>query len=93
MGFRFRKRIKIAPGISLNLSRSGVSTSLGGNGLTVNVGRGKMRTTVGISGTGISYSTTSATDGDRPAEGKPARLGLWLLLAVVVLLAFLLGGK
>lgn len=28
MGFRFRKKIKIAPGISLNLSKSGVSTSV-----------------------------------------------------------------
>ncbi len=93
MGFRFRKRIKIAPGISLNLSKSGVSTSLGGKGLTVNVGRGKTRTTAGIPGTGISYSTTSARSGDRPADRQPARLGLWLLLAVVVLLAFLLGGK
>lgn len=28
MGFRFRKKIKLLPGISLNLSKSGVSTSV-----------------------------------------------------------------
>ncbi|PHM50036.1 DUF4236 domain-containing protein [Xenorhabdus miraniensis] len=30
MGFKFRKRIKIAPGIYINTSKSGVSTSIGG---------------------------------------------------------------
>ncbi|WP_317036818.1 DUF4236 domain-containing protein [Nodosilinea sp. E11] len=28
MGFRFRKKIKLLPGLSLNLSKSGISTSL-----------------------------------------------------------------
>lgn len=28
MGFRFRKKVKILPGVSLNLSKSGVSTSV-----------------------------------------------------------------
>ena len=93
MGFRFRKRIKIAPGISLNLSKSGISTSLGGKGMTVNIGRGKTRSTVGIPGTGIGYSTTTATD--VPSEDRPAavRPGLWILLAVVILLVFVLRWK
>ncbi|MEM6613962.1 MAG: DUF4236 domain-containing protein [Cyanobacteria bacterium P01_C01_bin.72] len=28
MGFRFRKKIKLLPGISINLSKSGLSTSI-----------------------------------------------------------------
>jgi hypothetical protein len=57
MGFIFRKRIKIAPGITINLSKSGVSTSIGPRGakLTVGGSRGP-RATVGIPGTGLSYS-------------------------------------
>jgi glyoxylate carboligase len=37
MGFRFRKTIKILPGVRVNLSKSGVTTSLGVPGATINV--------------------------------------------------------
>ncbi len=56
MAFRFQKRIKIAPGVRLNVSKSGVSTSLGGRGGTVNLSSKGVRTTVGIPGTGLSWS-------------------------------------
>lgn len=59
MGFRFRKSLKILPGIRLNISKSGVSTSLGGPGATVNISRKGTRRTVGIPGSGLSYSTFS----------------------------------
>ena len=56
MGLRFRKIFSIIPGVRLNVSKSGVSTSLGGRGATVNVGTsGKRTVTVGIPGTGLSY--------------------------------------
>lgn len=58
MGFRFSKRIKIAPGVSLNLSKSGISTSLGPRGAKVTLGHGKRRTTVGLPGSGLSHTTT-----------------------------------
>ncbi|EGQ96012.1 hypothetical protein B7943_16580 [Vibrio cholerae] len=56
MGFKFRKRIKIAPGLHVNVSKSGVSTSIGKPGATVNVGKKGVKTTVGIPGSGLSYS-------------------------------------
>jgi hypothetical protein len=56
MGFRFRKIISVLPGVKVNLSKSGVSTSLGGRGATVNVGSsGKKTLTLGLPGTGLSY--------------------------------------
>ncbi|MFM0173652.1 DUF4236 domain-containing protein [Paraburkholderia sediminicola] len=55
MGWGFRKSIKIAPGIRINLSKSGISTSLGGKGFTYNT-RG--RVTTSIPGTGIRYTTS-----------------------------------
>ena len=57
MGWRFRRTIRILPGVRLNLSKSGVSTSLGGPGATVNLGKRGARATFGLPGTGISYST------------------------------------
>ncbi len=56
MGFRFRKIISVVPGVKVNLSKSGASTSIGGHGATVNVGTsGKRTVTLGVPGTGMSY--------------------------------------
>jgi hypothetical protein len=56
VGFKLRKTFKIAPGVKLNLSKSGLSTSIGGRGHTVNVGKKGVKATVGIPGSGLSYS-------------------------------------
>ncbi len=56
MGLRFRKTISVLPGVRLNISKSGVSASIGGKGVTLNVGRKGARGTVGLPGTGLSYS-------------------------------------
>jgi hypothetical protein len=53
--FRFRKTFSILPGVHVNLSKTGVSTSLGGKGATLNVGRGQRTVTLGVPGTGLSY--------------------------------------
>jgi hypothetical protein len=64
MGFRFRRSFKIAPGVRINLSKSGVSTSIGTRGATVNIRGDRMRETVGAPGTGISYSQQQRAGGD-----------------------------
>lgn len=81
MGFRFRKIISVIPGVKINLSKSGVSTSLGGRGATVNVGTsGKRTLTLGLPGTGLSYQV--------PLGGAVVLL---LIAAIVVAgLAFLI---
>jgi hypothetical protein len=57
MGYlRFWRRIKIFPGVILNISKSGISLSFGTRGAKVTTGKGKDRATVGIPGTGISYT-------------------------------------
>jgi len=58
MGFRFWRRIKIAPGVTLNLSKSGGSLSFGPRGAKFTVGSRGKRATVGIPGTGLFYTTT-----------------------------------
>ena len=56
MGFRFRRSFKVFPGVRVNLSKSGLSTSFGGRGASINVSSRGVRGTVGIPGTGLSYS-------------------------------------
>jgi len=57
MGLRFQKRIRLAPGLTLNVSKRGVSLSVGRRGATLNVGApGGPRATVGMPGSGLSYT-------------------------------------
>lgn len=67
MGFRVRKSFKIAPGVRVNVGKKGLSASIGGRGLRYNIhSSGRRITTVGIPGSGISYSTfTSSNQGSR----------------------------
>jgi hypothetical protein len=50
---RFRKSVKIAPGVKLNLSKSGVSGTFGAKGASINVGKDGAYLNTGIPGTGI----------------------------------------
>ena len=59
--FRFRKTFSILPGVRINLSKTGVSSSLGGHGATVNVGKNGPMVTLGVPGTGLSYRTPLGT--------------------------------
>lgn len=72
--FRFRKTFSIFPGVRINLSKTGVSSSIGGNGATVNVGKNGPMVTLGIPGTGLSYRT-------------PVSLAIIILLVLIVALA------
>jgi hypothetical protein len=54
--FRFRRRIKVAPGVTLNIGKRGVSTSIGPRGAKFTVGTHGRRATIGLPGTGMSYT-------------------------------------
>ena len=60
MGLRFRKSIKIAPGVKINFNKKSSSVTFGGKGVhyTMN-SKGKKTASVGIPGTGLSYTKTS----------------------------------
>jgi hypothetical protein len=56
MGWRFHRVLNIIPGlVRLNVSKSGVSTSLGPRGADVNIGPHGATTSAGLPGTGLSY--------------------------------------
>lgn len=74
MPWRFQKRKRILPGVTLNVSRRGISTSVGPRGAKVNVGRKGIRQTASAPGTGL-YATS-----------KPKRFGCLGLLALLVVM-------
>ena len=53
MGWRYRKRIKILPGIHLNISKSGISANIGVKGANVTFGKNGTYVNTGIPGTGL----------------------------------------
>lgn len=55
MGWRFRRTFKVIPGLRLNLSKSGLSASIGGAPFTVNLGPHGVMGTASLPGTGMSY--------------------------------------
>ena len=57
MPFRFFRRKQIFPGVTLNISKSGPSLSLGPRGLKHTIGPRGRRTTIGLPGTGLHYTT------------------------------------
>ncbi len=61
MGFRFFRRMQIAPGVRLNFSKTGISPSIGVRGARMTLGRKGARTTVGIPGTGLFYTDVAGT--------------------------------
>src|SRR5512142_2961515 len=54
MPLRFRRTLKIAPGVKLNFSKSGVSTTVGPKGFHFTFGKRGVRRSVSIPGTGVS---------------------------------------
>jgi hypothetical protein len=55
MALRFRRRIKIFPGVHLNISRSGISTSVGVRGASITLGKRGTYLNTGIPGSGVSW--------------------------------------
>lgn len=86
MGFRFRKSVKLMPGVRLNLSKRGTSVSLGGKGFTHNIGKKGSRTTVGLPGTGLSYSSYKPYKTDGNTSASEGNATVWVIAVVAVLI-------
>jgi hypothetical protein len=89
MGFRFRKSIKILPGIRLNVGKRGInSVSVGGRGATTNIGKHGTHTTYSIPGTGISYRTGSHNSGSNSTGVGCCALSFFGFIALAFLNTF-----
>lgn len=61
--FRFRKVVSLGRFLKINLSKTGVSASVGRPGATLNVRKDRVDGTVGVPGTGLSYRERLANRG------------------------------
>jgi hypothetical protein len=76
MGFRFRRSLRVLPGVKINLSGSGPSVSLGVRGFHYTIGPRGTRVTAGLPGTGLSWTqyTPHANAGSNRSEIAPPPL-------------------
>lgn len=84
MGLRFRRSLRLLPGVRLNISKSSMSISLGGPGATANVSSRGIYGTTGIPGTGISIRERLDTPG-APTRGavRPWIIGIGVVVAAI----------
>lgn len=71
MAWRFRKSVKIIPGVRLNFSSKGVSTSIGVRGAGVNFSSRGVYGYASIPGTGLSYRERLDKPGSSPSAYVP----------------------
>lgn len=68
MSWRFRRSFKLIPGLRLNLSKSGLSASIGGAPLTLNVSSRGVFGTASLPGTGIQFRQSLNSQKGHSAE-------------------------
>ena len=77
--FRFRRRIKLLPGIRLNVSKTGASISAGPRGLTTNISKRGIRNTASLPGTGLSYTWQQTP----PSQPQTPQSSGWTPVAII----------
>ena len=89
MALRFQRRIKIAPGVRLNLGLHGAGVSVGRRGLHVGLNRRGMYTSAGIPGTGLYAVHHFHAPGEPHLQvrggGSGSRAGCFMLALLVVI--------
>lgn len=75
MALRFRRSIKLAPGLRLNLSGSGTSLTIGPRGASLNFGSRGAFLNTGISGTGL-YSRSRLGSTPSRATAQPGKVSV-----------------
>lgn len=94
MAWSFRRRIKIAPGVNLNLSKSGISTSVGPKGAKMTFGPNGTYLHTGIPGTGIYSRRKISSSGDsipsNPSSDSQSRSGCLSIVLIIAAVVFLI---
>ncbi len=92
MTFRFNKRVKVLPGVRLNFGKKGFnSITIGVRGASFNINKLGTKHTIGVPGSGVSYSTSrQKTNQD---ESFSILLMLGIILAPYIFSWFLLRKK
>jgi Protein of unknown function (DUF4236) len=93
MALRYRKRLALFPGFAVNIGKRGfTSVSVGGRGAHVTYGRRGRRATIGLPGTGLSYTVAPHRRRRAPAARHGSILGGVVALFLLYLLFRVLAG-
>lgn len=100
MTIRFRRRIQLFPGVSINIGKRGISTSTGMRGAHATISDKGTRTTVGIPGAGLS--ATEYEPHEHPVSESPDMLAgvsgpeprghaiiVWVVIFVLISVGYL----
>ena len=82
---RFRKSIKLMPGVKINVSSKGGSTTVGGKGASVNIGKKGAYLNTSIPGTGLTSRSklyTRSKRAPRQSNQSTVHPGSYLILTV-----------
>ena len=100
--FRFYRRVRLFPGLSLNFSKSGPSVTVGMRGAHLTLGRRGVTRTISIPGSGIYYTSRTGyhtgfhsahveTPVDTKTQARADRVASLALLAVAVFVVLAIG--
>lgn len=67
---RFRRRIRIVPGLYINVSGSGLSASVGPRGASLTLGKKGVFANTSLPGTGLSYRSKLSGSGQKPKAAR-----------------------
>ena len=94
MGVRVNKRIKIFPGVYLNITKSGPSISIGPQGAKINIGPNGAKVNAGIPGTGVSYNKKiGGSSNTKKGKNNKSNSTTNLLLMIVGVGCIMLGNQ
>lgn len=99
MALRFRKRIRIAPGVRINITGKGItSATIGPPGASVNIGKRGTYLNTGIPGTGLyarerlsgppnKPASPSVSRGKQPSGKRAVWIAVLVIIAILVVVA------
>ncbi|MBQ7647598.1 MAG: DUF4236 domain-containing protein [Paludibacteraceae bacterium] len=86
MGINYRKRISLGPGVKLNISKNGVSTTIGPKGGNVNIGKNGIYVNSSIPGSGL-YARQKVSS-SKSSSSTPDDAGMtiyeWVMIILLV---------
>lgn len=91
MAIRFRKSVKLAPGVRLNLGKKSASVRVGGKGLGYTTGTKGKTVSASVPGTGLGYSKKLPKS--KSNGGSVGLLSVLLAVGVLLAIVFVVVGR
>ena len=89
MGLNFHKSVKVNDNTRVNLSKKSASVTMGTKGVHHTVSTsGRQTTTIGIPGTGLSYTTSS---GSKSKKGSKSKVVISAICSVIAAIFVIFG--